>query len=341
MADVVLASLEDVEQFLESLDASAAVPSFAFGGALAQMAISIKGNDFHGTITGELARGIVALQDEVYRAANFVLHGLNNKRMSLTLEQKSEFDLLIDVQECCTLLNVDMNKFGESLGKALSEWMRMNPKLIAFVVIAIVLIWISGGVVKDLGGKALDNSRADAQAKQQIELAKVISEGNFKVLEAAQKQYPESKGVIDRFSEAQENGTEKLVKALPGAKEIRVGGYCFDEAALAEIRKRTPGAPSKKLLISCGEFLVYGDTNADPIKLTLSSDVLADNVLADFDEKKFSAKQIDAVWKAIRHKEPLRMKVVVNLKGREIKGGVIEYVYLDGELPFLDGIEPS
>ena len=340
MADVVLASLKDVKQFLESLDASAAVPSFVFGGALARMEISIKGNDFHGTITGELARGIAALQDEVYRAANFVLHGLSNKRMSLTLEQKSEFDLLIDVQECCTLLNVDMNKFGESLGKALSEWMRMNPRLIAFVVISVVLIWVSGGVVKDLGGKALDNSRAEAQAKQQIELAKAIADGNIKVLEVAKKKYPESKDVIDRFSEAQENGTEKLVKAVSGAREVRVGGFCFDETALAEIRKRTPGEPSKKLLISCGEFLVYGDTNVDPIKLTLSSDVLADNIVADFDEKKFSAKQIDAVWNAIRHKKPLKMKVVVNLKGREIKGGVIEYVYMDGELPFLEGIDP-
>ena len=62
-----LSTIEDAVQFLEREIASDDVRITVLG-ELKTLEIRIFGSSYHGELHGEIARGIVAFQDEIYRA---------------------------------------------------------------------------------------------------------------------------------------------------------------------------------------------------------------------------------------------------------------------------------
>lgn len=303
----------------------------SFGGELAAIRIDIEGPEFHGSITGELSRGLASYQDQIYRAAKFALYGRDG-RFQLTAEQRKAFELVFEVREGSSDLLGAIEPIVDGLKAGI---VNMDPQTLAYVIVAVVLILVAGSVAT----KIFESLQATKQKKIEAETTEAQLTA---VTDMAQQAIAESRRVVEvlahapgpiphRFELAQSEGIKEVLKSVPTATQVDVAGVKFDSDDIKELRRRSPRAKAEYAVVR-EEFRVFADTVHTPVRLTLSGASLPGEFTADFPDDLESA-QANLLWQAIREKGTAVLEVSATIVRDKVKSAVITDVVIPEQLP--------
>ncbi|WP_234383516.1 hypothetical protein [Paracidovorax avenae] len=344
MADINLATIEGALEYLHSTHGSTE-DIIRFGGELKTLEIEIEGPIFHGEITGELARGLAELQEELYRAARFAITGKIGRESRLTNEQKKQLELRIEVQKGCTLIKVDAGEFGDGLLNVLSNTLNnMSSTEIQVLVVAVVLVLAAGWIGKhytiehfkyktkkaeqEATAKA-DSVRAEQQAKQittvteaATDQVKIAADAQVRVVEQLAQVIARDRK-IERFADATAAGITQVAARATDATSVRVGRVELDEDELANLRRRAPKAASETLH-ETGDFrILSADGSGNQFKLTLGGSAIPGEFNVEYDRTEFPASEDQMIWDALRDQVEVKLEVKAEQIREKIKGGVI------------------
>ena len=319
--DTTLTSVEEALAFLEQASgwASDSPPNFSLDGELGKLQIEIEGPLFHGELTGEVARGLASFQDEIYRATLFALTGLEGRAAKLTLQQKEAVELVIDVDEGCTLINIDLGKFGEGLAGVLTT---MTPAEVTVLVVAVTAVLAVGWMGKTWlveHYKAKTTIDADSQ---ETERTKLVAESHVKLVEKL-GQIIEGNEKVARFAQASENGVREIATRARDATSVTVGRVALDQEAIAAMKKRAPRSAAEPI-VSVGKFLILqASGKSTPFKLTLVGPGIPGEFDVEFDDNEFRQTQVEAVWSAFKTRTAVELQINAVLIGDKVKGAVL------------------
>ncbi|WP_157836622.1 hypothetical protein [Paracidovorax oryzae] len=353
---IVLNTVADAISHLEFLASQEpgypADTDIRFEGELKGIRIDIEGREFHGSITGELSRGLAGYQDEIYKAAKYAIYGKEG-RIQLTADQRAAFELVFEVREGSTDLMAPVNTIAEGLKEALTT---MEPTLLAVVIIGVVLILTTAAVAtkihaaiqvtkqKELDGKVpVDTIKAmgehqakmaehqakmaEQQAKSAEQQAK-IAEQHIKFLETVAKS---SSATVERFGKAQEEGIKSVLRSVPTAEAVKFTGVPFDSDDVRELKRRARRGKAEYVEV-VGNFRIFADTNVNPVKLTLAGADLPGEFSVDWPLEIESSKE-DWLWSAIRNKTVIPLEVSATIIRDEVRTGAILDVLASVPLP--------
>ena len=337
---ITLNTVEEALDFLQSADRSAS-DEIRFSGELGTLEIEIEGPLFHGKITGELARGLAELQEELYRAARFSITGKSGRDSRLTNDQKKTLELQIEAREGCTLIKIDAGKFGEGLLKILGDRVtNMTASEMQLLVVAILSViavgWIGRTyVIEHFKHKALKAERdaavaiAQAQTQQLSTVTAAATTQNSAALDAQVKIVEQLSSIIasdrrvERFADATAAGLTQVALRATDATSVRAGRVDLDEEELAALRRRAPKKASETLH-EVGNFRVLmADANGTSFKLLLGGAAIPGEFTVEYDPTEFEPTEDQLIWQALRDKTEVRLEVKAEQLRDKVKGAVI------------------
>lgn len=303
-------------------------PNVIFDGELRTLRIELEGPLFHGALTGEVARGLAELQDEIYRATAFALTGTGDGRQGrLSNVQREAVELSIEVDEGCTLISVDLGKLSEGLVKTLAA---MDPTHLTILVAASVALLAAGWVGRKWVAEHYKARSGESAGDQETARLKVVAQSNVDIADRIAS-IIQSNPKVARFAAASESGLTEIATRATSATSMTAGRVELDQDDLATLRRRAPRSTSESIN-EVGNFrILSADGKTNPFKLTISGDVIAGEFAAEFDESEFSMDQADAVWTAFRNRTTVILEVKAVQLREKIKGAVITGVRLDND----------
>lgn len=321
MASVVLSSVEDAIGFLQS--APDEEIDITFSGELKTLEIEIEGALFKGELTGELARGIVELQDQLYRAAAFAIKEKEGRQGRLTKAQREAIELKVDVEKGCTLVKIDAGNFAGGLLKILSEHAaNMTPAQITLLAVGAVAFVAVGWLGKHAIIEYFKAKTAVAAGTQETERLKAAVDANVRIAEEMAS-IAGNNQKVQKFADATATGLTEIVARATNATSVKVGRVELDEEQLAALRKRAPKMKADALH-EIGDFrVIHVNGEGHTFKLTLVGNAIPSEFDVEYDQTEFSGTKNAALWAAIRSKAEICLEVTAVQLRDKVKGAVL------------------
>ena len=282
---------EDGVRFSEE-DAEA----FDIGGELAKIFIKITGENYHGTVPGELARGLWEYQQELYRAGAFVLTGALDYR-KLSPEQRQSLELVFDISKGSTDAEAETQGYWSVLKHAL-QGMTGTEKIITMTLIGLVL---AGALtIYGVHGQMTQVALAKENTAQ-MEVVRKAAEGNR---------------IAQTVEESNDRGITSIIKSAADAESVRVNRAHYDRPAIEEITRRNERTQSSSEVLS-EPFRVFSIEAKDH---AITKCVLAAADGREFsvtiDHENFSPDEVAKLWEAARGRASIGLEVhIKTLKG--------------------------
>lgn len=271
--------------------------SLAFSGELSEIKIVVDGADYHGTIPGDLAKGIWEFQSEMYRAAAFALYGTNDSR-KLTTEQREKFELIFEVSKGSSSLLATAKDTIEAL-KGCLDGMTGTQKLLGIVLLAIVIT--TGVTVMHIS----DNNKTVALEQEHTKQGQTIQATAVDVIKA--------QNIATRYAEANSAGITAIAKSACDATSIKFGLAALDASEISDINRKAERTRATAEVVD-GPFMVFELNSKTPGKTT---GYLCDHQGRDFsfgiDESEFDQQQVANLWDAAKLRKPINMQVTLTV----------------------------
>lgn len=270
------------EDFIRSND-------FSLGDTFRNITIHLKGDGYESTINSNLMRGLLNLQQTIYKLYSIQVYGSIQR---LSLAEKKALELSIKVHEGSSILDVLFEK-------VLEVFQKLSPRQI----LAGVSILTLGYVISSIGTTFLDNQKELEISR--IEVAE--DEGNRKAL-------------IDTFQMAFE--AQKQFKSTLAAESFQSLAINGLPVTLTDLQIQTTQIRTRKPV---EEFLLTGDfkitridiesdgTFIDVIKVDSNQKIAHVNVFAE----KLSAGEYQWMKDAVHEGtgKPVKMSIATVMKG--------------------------
>lgn len=172
--------------------------------------IRLTGEKFDNSLTPTVMRGIIELQQALYRSYALAVYNDENPNR-LTKQERQQLELRVEVKKGSSLINIDVDQaIGEILTAAVSK-MSSGHLLAAIILIGILFfgktVWVrhieKSQAIKE---KELENDNMRAVLEQMNKQTQILQEGNQKtldVLEKAIKEIPQSSQLHHIANQAQ------------------------------------------------------------------------------------------------------------------------------------------
>lgn len=337
----VLASTDEALDFLDQLfgerqlfdEWDPDLDPVEFGEGLATLNIVLKGPDFNGEITGEVARALAVYQDAIYAFAKVVEFGDENVPYTrLSAQARKDFEISIAVFEGSTDIEVNLDAVMKGIGAHIRK---MNPKLFVALMISLAVVGAVGVNVYVLGAQKLENDEAASQRahvqetlanannSQQQLVETFLGHLNDQAKHEADHDRVYAKALVLALGQAQTTGMKEMARAAPQATSIDFGSTHLDKDDIAAINSRAPRTVPEKFSAT-GEFIVVAETNVTKVtKVTFVGKELPGEITVDFVESEFDEAKADAMWNAIRQRSPIKVKIEATIIRDTVKGGVL------------------
>lgn len=278
-------------------------------GELKTLSICIEGPGYHGQLTGELARGLVEFQDEIYRAAR---SALLEDRGRLSAAQKELFELSIEVADGSTLINIDAGNIAIGLSEA---FQRMTPGELTVLSVAVATVLAGAWLGKNWLSEHYQTKREKTADEEETKRLTAVTEAMSRLVDSDSR--------ISRFSSAASNGIREIALRATGATSVTVGPVTIDEDDLANLRKRAPRTTSESLH-EIGLFRVYSiDGKGALFKMTLGSASMGGEFDVEFEKSDFSNSEMSQLTGALTERREIRLEVQAVRMRDKIRGGVL------------------
>jgi len=324
MTQVVLSSIDEaLEYLLHAVEAQGAPLEIKFQGGLKTLEIEIEGNLFDGRLTGELARGLSELQDELYRAARFAITGKEGRDSRLTKSQKEAIELHIDVQKGCTLIKIDAGEFGNGLLKIIADSVAsMTAGEIQALVISVVAILAAGWLGKHVMTEHFKAKSAGIGGLQETERLKIATGAQVGIVDKIAQIVARDER-LSHFADATANGLTDIAVRATNALSVKIGIVELDEDELASMRKRAPKTTTDSIH-ETGDFrILHVDGSVNPFKFILGGASIPGEFFVEYDSADFTQAQDEKIWDAARNRKMIRLEVKAVQLRNKIKGAVL------------------
>lgn len=218
--------------------------------------IKIEGDCFDSSITGEVARSLWALQENVYRAAAEVLHGEPNIK-KLTSDEREKLTLNFKIQKGCTNALVNIKDAATEIGKGFREMESKDKKAVFIALIVGAFLGYTSTSVVNAVTNYLSTKAAESAM---VEQAKVLA---------------------DPINKAIELSAMSIAKSTKGARSAQVGhAYQYDEEEIRQLNTKAERQPAATDTYDAS-FTVHGvELAGKKLKVTLIDDTNGATVTA-------------------------------------------------------------
>lgn len=300
MSQVTLSSIDEALTYLATFNDEEDAPAVVFGGELACLHAKINGEDYHGSIPGELARALVELQDEFYRAAAFALHG-DDKVNRLNAEEREAFELVFSVKKGSSEIDADLGGFWDKLGDGFIKMKSEHRKTVMIVIaIAVALAW--GGPKLYEAHVEVEKASIEASAEKVREVEKTRQMELFAQLAA---RIP----AAERFERAAADGARGVIKGAGDADSITLNRTHYDRAAIEEVNQRATKDKAEPKVFT-DRFRIVGLESRDgSLKVWLEARGVKQFGVIINDDEDADPDLVHAIWKAARERTLLTLEI--------------------------------
>lgn len=201
-------------------------------GNWSKLTIRLTGEKFHSSITPTVMKGLIDVQNGIYKSYCIMRYGTESTRQ-LTDEERKKLEILVIVTEGSALIEAFLGPVAAELAKGVFDNMPMEAR-----ITLILLVLFGFGTYKAISKFLADkkeirlkeietSGKTDVekeQLKAQLETIKTITESHNKNLETlaqvAQK-YPEAQKISEVIQDSQESLVRAVVAAEPDTIEIQ------------------------------------------------------------------------------------------------------------------------
>lgn len=272
--------------------------------------IELEGDGYEGTITAEMASALVEIQLAMNRAYARSVHHATNAR-KLTNEERQEILFKAKVEKGCSLIKIDLGKFGESLATNLVD--KMTPEHLVMTVVGIAVVAGATLAYKSF----LKHSSEDKKTSEETHKAIAMSQEETKRLEILAKAM-KSQPALDHARQDFDVARNEILKGTADAKTISVNGVEIDResARVIAMSKRTE---SKAVQLNGNYFIRKVDWHVDgEVRLSVANVDNARVFQAAFTDDSLDKEQT----RILKNAEWARSKVYLSINGTELRGEI-------------------
>lgn len=278
--------------------------------------IELEGDGYAGTITAEMAAGLVELQSAVNRSYSRMVHQEANSR-KLTSEEKHEILFKAKVENGCSLLKIDFGPFAEKLATQLVD--KMTTELLVISVVGIAVSVGSVAVIKLFLKHKSEGKKITVEAEKAIALSKEETK-RMEVFAKAMLGNPALSHINDDFDEAR----NQIVKGTADAKTISLNDVSLDRetAKILSINKRIA---STEVQLN-GNYIIknVGWEQEGEVRIKLSNENTARTFTASFKDDTFDKMHLNVLKDA----EWSRQAVYLSINGTDLRGEITKATIL-------------
>lgn len=223
-------ALDLLEQILNG-DFSGNLAEINFGD-WSKLTIRLTGEKFHSSITPTVMKGLIDVQNGIYKSYCVMRYGTESTRQ-LTDEERKKLEILVIVTEGSALIEAFLGPIAEELAKGVFDNMPIEAK-----VTLILLILFGFGTYKaismhmankkEIRLKEIEESNKTEvekeQLKAQLETLKLVTESHAKSMETLAKitqKYPEVQKITETIQDSQDSLIRAVVAAEPDTIELQ------------------------------------------------------------------------------------------------------------------------
>ena len=196
--------------------------------------IRLTGEKFHNSLTPSVMKGFVDLQNAVYRSYATAKYGVPDIR-KLSPEERSSLEIVVEVEEGSSILEVDFQELLETLFTQVGA--RMEPVHLITIVLSLGLLWAGKESYKSylsqrktirMAELRTDERRAELEhvaslSVQETERARIL-------VQAAQRE-----PALHNISRQAYDAKTDLIKSLSSADTIEIDGIDITGEAAREL----------------------------------------------------------------------------------------------------------
>lgn len=295
-------------------------------GDWSKLTIRLTGDKFHSSITPTVMKGLIDVQNGIYKSYCVMRYGTESTRQ-LTDEERKKLEILVIVTEGSALIEAFLGPIAEELSKGVFDNMPVEAK-----ITLILLILFGFGTYKSIAAymankkeirlKEIEESNRTEvekeQLKTELERLKLVTDSHNKNLETLAKitqKYPEAQKVTQTIQDSQESLIRAVVAAEPDAIEIQ--GVEIPVQA-AEILVATTRHQWLETRLD-GEFriLQIDSSNAANLKIKILSSSGAEHT-ATLQDETMERRHLDLISKALLD----RAKLFLTINAKKLNSNI-------------------
>lgn len=295
-------------------------------GDWSKLTIRLTGDKFHSSITPTVMKGLIDVQNGIYKSYCVMRYGTESTRQ-LTDEERKKLEILVIVTEGSALIEAFLGPIAEELSKGVFDNMPVEAK-----ITLILLILFGYGTYKSIAAymankkeirlkEIEESSRTDVekeQLKTELERLKLVTDSHNKNLETLAKitqKYPEAQKVTQTIQDSQESLIRAVVAAEPDSIEMQ--GVEIPVQA-AEILVATTRHQWLETRLD-GEFriLQIDSSNAANLKIKILSSNGAEHT-ATLQDETMERRHLDLISKALLD----RAKLFLTINAKKLNSNI-------------------
>lgn len=295
--ELTLSTFEEASATLQDLlsgrisDEQAEQLAIKIEGELSEIRIHITGDSYHGSIPGDLAKGLWEFQSALYKAGAFALYQVADAR-KLTSEQREQLELVFGVTEGSTDLVAAFNETLKCLGGVLMG-MTGKQRVLTILGLALIICGFWGFATYS------DNQKEVALAQEKTAQLAVVKDTATGVASA----------ILQNYQVANANGTQAIVKGASDATSISAGQVHLDHDAIRDLNRKADRVQSSAEILDTN-FRVFEMRSKDASKdtcIVAAPDSREFNLVLDHDE--FGPELRRKLWDAAENRQSIQLEL--------------------------------
>lgn len=324
-------------------------------GNLAPLYIKITGEQFHGSLTPNIMRGILELQEGIYRSYCLAKYSSDDLRQLGDAERK-KLELIVRITEGSTGLIGDLTELAHNLKELLVD---MSPKQKTCVILAIVFgimgffSWerwlehseqihnnetavaleqektkqldnaqknIIEAVKVGMQGKhSNDNTSSKNQIKNQFSPLKPVSEDTLMVIDSIRADLPQITDIMDKAS-------DKLLRSMKFVDRVHYNNLFEASGSTLETLTQMPRRTWQDLILQDKFRVLDIDSKKIQYRTVSLRDDKGREFTARFTDKSISKNKFNKLTKAMYGYNPIKLIIKAKELDGIIKNATIEQV---------------
>ncbi|MFA2970817.1 hypothetical protein KWE21_09345 [Acinetobacter pittii] len=296
-------------------------------GNWSKLTIRLTGEKFHSSITPTVMKGLIEVQNGIYKSYCIMRYGTESTRQ-LTDEERKKLEILVIVTEGSALIEAFLGPIAEELAKGVFDNMPIETR-----VVLILLVLFGFGTYKAISTfmankkeirlKEIEESNKTEvekeQLKAQLETIKLVTESHSKNLETLAKiveKHPNAKKVSEVIQDSQESLIRSVVAAEPDSIEIQGANIPVAAAEVLVTNTRHQWLETRL----DGEFriLQIDSSNAANLKIKIMGNNAIEHT-ATLQDDTMDKRHLDLISKALMDRAKLFLSINAKKLGDSIK----------------------
>lgn len=296
-------------------------------GEWSKLTIRLTGEKFHSSITPTVMRGLIEVQQGIYKSYCIMRYGTESTRQ-LTDEERKKLEILVIVTEGSALIEAFLGPVAEELAKGVFDNMPIEAK-----ITLILLILFGFGTYKaismhlsnkkEIRLKEIEESSKTEiekeQLKTQLDTLKVVTDShtkNLEILSQVVKKYPDAQRVTEVIQESQDSLIRSVVTAEPDTLEIQGMNIPLQAAEVLVATTRHQWLETRL----DGEFRVLqiDSSNAANLKVKILGTDGTEHT-ATLQDETMDRRHLDLISKALMERSKVFLTINAKKLGESIK----------------------